>query len=223
MKSLSINGIKKPSLLNENNSLHHLLVDLRQTYVSETNVITLIRIDGKDLDERGENEFAEVPLSAFDAIEVFTMHPREIAEETLKHLLEFTYHLEKFSQNAAEAVYQYQLNNKDDKKTKTFPEITALVDGVSTFIDSLFHVKRILRIGLNEEDIARFNSNPTQSITGLLVLLETDLLEILKETLEFLQKKELLNVAEMLREHLSANIIEWREKGIPAIIRSRDT
>lgn len=223
MKSLSINGVVKSSSLNENNSLHHLLDDLRQTYVSESNVITMIRIDGKDLDESGEKEFSEVPLSAFDAIEVFTMHPREIAEQTLQHLLEFTYHLERYCQNAAEAVTHYHLNNKDDKKTKTFSEITALVDGVSTFIDSLFYVKRILRIGLNEHDIARFNASPTQSIMGLLALLETDLLEILKETLEFLQKDELLNVAEMLQGHLSSNIIEWREKGIPAIIRSRDT
>jgi hypothetical protein len=85
--------------------------------------------------------------------------------------------------------------------------LAELVDGIRTFVEALDSAKRILRI-------TRFPATD---------LLETDLSSIFRDLAVSQEKGDIIHVGELLNTHLRTNIVQWREEGIPALIRSRDS
>ncbi len=123
-------------------------------------------------------------------------NPRELADDTLQSLLQFSETLEELSILCSNCVGQPDF----------YRHFTRLIEGIGTFTDGIVGVKRILNLGL-------FNG---------IQLLEMNLLTILKDILTAQEESQLDHMTQLLREPLSNNLREWRENGLPALIRSRD-
>jgi len=124
-------------------------------------------------------------------------HPKDIAEETLRSLIEFSHLLENLCQTSAAA-----LPGPD------FPAaFTRLVDGLTTFAEGITDIKRALKIGL------------LQPVN----ILEADLVSILQDICISQEKGQEDYMVELLEKHLPLNLKQWRETGIPSLIRARDS
>jgi hypothetical protein len=170
---------------------------VRRRFNTEAAVIASIRVNGTELNGEDEAALGALPVSVIDSIEVFTAHPRELAEETLQTLLEFTKQLEQLSRQAAaklEAGIKPQ-------------EFLRLIDGLETFSAALLQIKQVLRIG----------------VLGPVNVLEADLASVLKDLIDFTEAGNREYVIDLLQNHLPLNIQDWRLEGIPALIRARDS
>ena len=191
MNHFLINGVEKDLPNAETQSLRELIQEIRKGYSNESTLISSILVNGIEIDAQDEQMIADVPISELRTLEVFTAHPKEIAEETLQSLVEFTKHLETMCGEVRE----------------DHTEMPKLADGITTFIDALTHVKQILRIG----------------VMPSVQILEADLVSILRDILEFQQKKQTDYVASVVGDALAANLALWRTEGLPFLIRSRDS
>lgn len=198
MSLIKVNGKSVDYSAAPDQSLPELMERIRHDFNSEAAVISSIRIDGNEVDEEREAAIGGLRVADIGTIEVFTAHPRELAEETLQSLLEFTSHLELLSRNAGA-----KLNAGQAPKQ----EFMRLIDGVQTFTDALGQAKQILRVGRLE---------PVN-------VLEVDLTSILKDLVQYTEAGNREYVIDLLLNHLPANLTDWRVSGIPTLIRARDS
>lgn len=196
--TLSVNGIQKDSPLDAERSLGDLLEALRTQYNSETSCISSIRIDDQEISEREEAAFALLPLSDLNKIEITTVHPRELAEETLQSLISFTDHLARLAIEAGE------LFKKGEHPSF---ELAKFFDGMQTFSDAFESSKQVIKPG---------------HLEGLHVL-QVDLLSLMQDTIDAYHENNSAYLADLLLMHLPENLSRWRDTGIPALLRSRDS
>lgn len=198
MKHFTVNGVERPSPVSAQQPLKSLLDYIRETMVTDSNLISMIRVDGNELpvsEAAQSNELLDKLLSDVQSVEVFTAHPRELAEETVQTLLQFVDHLVQYSKYTADLMEQSKVRGEFEK----------LLDGIGTFTESLAGVKQILRIGIL----------PSVNV------LEADLLSILKDMLHFYQTGEVAYVCQLMREHLPENLELWKNEGLPELVRIR--
>jgi hypothetical protein len=198
MNHFLLNGQEIPILSAPGQSVQELVDEVRRRFNSENALISSIRVNGSELiGSVEEAALASLSVSQIDSLEVFTAHPRELAEETLQSLLDFTHHLEAFSRQAANSLETGQVTG----------DFIKLLDGVKTFTEAILSAKQILRVGSLEP----------------LTMLETDLASIMKDLLQFQQTNQRSFVIDLMRNHLPLNLQDWRNEGIPTLIRSRDS
>ena len=197
MAHLIVNGVETRIPIAEEESLDKLIHYLRSSLITETNWISSIQADGKEIGGQAEGDFSGVKLADVTRLEVLTTHPRELAEETLQMLLEFTSHLEEMALRVAADLTRGQPAN----------DLQKLLDGIQVFTDSLIESKRAMKVGLFPKTD----------------LLETDLLSLLKDTVTHLEKADVQYVAQLIGIDLVDNLRAWKETGLPALIRSRDS
>lgn len=196
-----VNGVEQrfpETVRREESCFGELMKHIRSKYGSREICISSIRVDGKELTENEEVAFDLLPLSEIQSLEIVTAHPREIAEETLQNLILFTEHLTQLSRSAGDAFLAHGHPSR---------ELAKLMDGIEIFLEALSNVRQILRVG----------------ISPALDLLEADLSSLMKDLLESYQKGEIPYVAEILRDHLPTNLEDWRDDGLPGLVRSRDS
>jgi hypothetical protein len=198
MTHLLVNGIEVAIQNDHPGSLRELIQKIRTDYSTESSLISSIRVNGVEIDAQDESVIGNVPVDQLRSIEVFTAHPREIAEDTLQALIEFSTHLEKLCHDISS-----ELLESPPKVEK----LQRLADGITTFIDALSGVKQILHVGN----------------LSVIQVLEADLLSILKDVFEYQKKSEFHFAATVIREALVANLTQWRTEGIPSLIRLRDS
>lgn len=195
---LSINGIQKETPLDAERSLGDLLEVLRQQYNSDTSCISAIRIDDQEISEREEAAYALLPISDLQKIEITTVHPRELAEETLQSLVAFTDHLARLAIEAG------RLFNQGEHPSF---ELAKFFDGMQTFSDAVESSKQVIKPG---------------HIEGLHVL-QVDLLSLMQDTIDAYHANDHKYLADLLEKHIPENMARWRDKGLPALMRSRDS
>lgn len=196
-----VNGVEQhfpETVRREESSFGELMKHIRSKYGSREICISSIRVDGKELTENEEVAFDLLPLTEIRSLEIFTAHPREIAEETLQNLILFTEHLTKLSRDSGHAFLANGHPSRD---------LAKLMDGIEIFLEALNNVRQILRVG----------HSPA------LDLLEADLSSLMKDLLDSYQRGETDYVAEILCEHLPLNLEDWRTDGLTGLIRSRDS
>lgn len=198
MNQLLVNGKPVDYNASPEQPIQDLMERIRHDFNSDASVISSIRINGAEIDEEREEAISLLKVGDIDSIEIFTAHPRELAEETLQSLIEFTSHLELLSRNAGA---------KLEAGHAPRHEFMRLIDGVQTFTDALLQAKQILHVGILE---------PVN-------VLEADLTSIFKDLVQFTESGQREYVIDLLQNHLPANLEEWRRLGIPALIRSRDS
>lgn len=196
MRTFSVNGTERALPAEASCDFTSLLSYIRKTFVTDQSWISSIQVNGNEITGMDENSLAQVPLAEVDTVKVFTNHPREIVQDTLQNLLEFTPHLERYSLKTAEAF----------GSPEAAQDFIKLVDGISTFTESVSGARNILRLAGNQE----------------LNILEADLLSILKDMLDAYQKPDPAYLKDLLTEHFPANMRDWRERGLPLMIRARD-
>lgn len=200
MYTLFING--KESSLGASSaqteySLGELLGDLRKDLVHESQLITSIKIDGNEIDTAREDEFRALPIAAIRSLEIKTAHPKEIAQETLQSLIGFADILKKMSVELSIAPEDSQF----------YPMFIRLLNGLEAMIDSITASKLTLRIG-------RIDS---------VAFLEVDLKSILTDLLSAKEKDDVDFLKKVLGTDLPENLHEWMIRGLPELIRSRDS
>ncbi len=198
MRSFSVNGIEKDIPLDAPKTLPEFMDFVKKNFTSDSEMISSVKIDGLELNERSEAELAETPIEALEALEITTTHPREFVQDTLQTLIAFTHQLEGKSRAAGEAALS---------SSRGRAELASLVEGITTFTDALTGIKRILRIGFYQP----------------IAVLEADLYSILKDLADFQAGEHWEFVADLLTEHLPTNFVDWRESGLPALMRARDS
>jgi hypothetical protein len=197
MNFLTVNGVEMNVPLNADASFQELLGFLRETLVTEKALISCVRVNGSEINESDELAMRTTPLSDIQSVEIATSHPKEIADETLRHLSEYSEILENLSLTCAGCIDAPEFHGY----------FVRLVEGISTFTDALWGVKKILRVGLIPQ----------------IQVLETDLLSILKDLLSFHEKNETQFTQDLLSQHLPINLRQWREEGLPFLVRLRDS
>lgn len=193
---ISVNGVEKNFQVAQNSSFQDLLSSIRRHLITDQTLISAIKVDGRTVDEEDEGT-AAMSISDIQSLEIFTAHPREIAEDTLQDLIKFTSHIEEFCLSAAKNL------EKDGKKA----DLSRLLDGIQVYSDALFGVKQVLKVGV------------LQSVN----ILEADLVSIMRDLRDCFEKDQIPYVVDLLREHLTANMRQWREIGLPNLIRVRDS
>lgn len=197
MNLLSVNGIQTPLPVAPESPFQELIHYLRNNLTTESALITSVRVNGTELNDLEEEKLAAVPISSLESIEIFTLHPREIAQETLTDLLTFTNALETLSQDTSKLC---------NSKVEFIQSLTQLLDGISAFTEGLTHSKRVLKLQASQN----------------FRIAEADLLSILKDLLAYHEKGQVDYMAELLDRHLPENFREWRTQILPELIRSRD-
>lgn len=196
MNYISLDGIEMNVPMSQESSFQELIQFFKETLVAEKSLISRIKVNGTEVSDPYREEIAQTPISTLQTIEIYTSHPKELADETLQHLLEYTHVLESLCQSSAENVNVPEFHNY----------FLRLVEGISTFTEAVTEVKKLLRV------------TTLQSIN----VLEMDLLSILRDVLESREKNETIYLQELLSQHLCKNLKDWREQGIPDLIRLRD-
>jgi hypothetical protein len=126
----SINGTRVQAPMGLETRFEDLMTYLHKTLVSDTSLITSIRVNGTEIGPTEEADLAGKPLSALESIEVVCVHPREIAEETLQTLRLLLPTLAQMS-----------------RKASSDADVRKLVDGLETLADAVSSTRAILRIG----------------------------------------------------------------------------
>ncbi len=121
---------------------------------------------------------------------------KELADETLQLLIQFTDNLEWMSFAAAEAISQ-KIENDNFAK---------LVDGITVFLEGIQRVREVL--GVNQ--------------TRFIEFLEKDLLTTMNEVLECHEKNENKHLETLLTHSLPKNFLDWKNLGLPKIARTLD-
>ena len=198
MTQILINGKPYEIECTANTPLSTVIHQLRERFNTETSIVSNILIDGADINNQATEQSTESrPLSEVGSIEIFTSHPKEVAEETLNCLDTFAVQIQELSIATAEKI----------ARNAEAGDLEPLIDGLKTFSEAVHQVKIILKT----------------SHLAPIPMLEADLLSILKDLFEFMGSGDKAYVCDLLNKHLPQNLTEWREKGIPTLRTSRDS
>ena len=198
MTQIRVNGQAVEVSFGTDQNVIQVVDDLRKRFNTETCIVSNILVDGTELQNgTDESPLKNINISEVRSIEIFTSHPKEVAEETLNCLDSFATQLQETSQAAAEKLQSGHPSN----------EFMQLIDGLKTFSEAIHQVKIILKT----------------STLAPLPMLEADLLSILKDLFEFTESGDTPYLFELLNKHLPQNLTEWRLQGIPTLRTSRDS
>jgi hypothetical protein len=224
----SVNGIEMSLPVHPDTVFRELIDVLKKMLTTDRSMISSIHVDGKQVTTDLEATLASVPVSSLDSVEIFTLHPREIADETLQTLLKHLIFLESLSKKCGSLAAQLRASppvslpislpiSLEDKAQLSNPPVNPLslefqknflilIDGISTLTEAVHSVKKVFKMGLSPS----------------IQVLEADLLSIMRDTLMSQNGGQTEYFQELLDEHLPKNLSEWRTTGIPMIMRSRD-
>jgi hypothetical protein len=193
MNQFMINGAERPAPIGENETVGNLMVYVRSNLLGDSALLSSLVVDGVEIADPDEPALSSLPLSQLDSVQLTIMHPREMVEDTLQSLLIFTQALAPLSRKIG-------ADGGDD-------DFQRLIDGVQTLAETVTSVREFLRIGIIRE----------------VNVLETDLVTILNDLLRARQEGNRAHHDSLLSESLPANLEDWVSKGIPALIRCRDS
>jgi hypothetical protein len=177
-----------------------LLTYLRTNYNSDRVLVANVKINGQEISARDEATLAPIPVSTLESVEIFTAHPRELAEETLQMLLPFVEHMAKLALTAVSS-----------EGTAGEASFRKLVDALSTFSSAVDSARGVMRTGSAEEPHA-----------PLIGDLEAGTIATLRQILKAREEGRITDFDTLLTQDLIANFSAWHDEGIPALIRSRD-
>ncbi|MGZ3708385.1 MAG: hypothetical protein ACXWPM_06130 [Bdellovibrionota bacterium] len=199
MSQILINGVPKELPVSVDRPFQELLNYLRQHYLmDEETLISSMRINGREIsDESDEKLLGELPIADIGPIEIFTSHPREIAEETLTTLVEFSRGLAGVSRAVAAHVMEEGFNW----------DLTKLLEGLTSFSDAMLMVRQIMRIGVMPE----------------INVLDAELTSVLRDIVVSQERRDPLYLKDLLGEHLPKVLEDWAKDGIPFIQRARSS
>jgi hypothetical protein len=201
MSTFLVNGIEKKLPVSWEAPLGELIKYVQNNMNSDQSLVTTYRINGLEISAAEEVTLGGIPLSSLNTIEIETIHPRELAEETLQTLLPFLDQLSQLGLRAAAS-----------RSPQEFREAYGrVIDGISTFFDAVASAKQILKTRDDE---------PAGLVTGKLT---DETTALMRELLAMQEGGMFENLKATLSQRLPLQLVRWRDEGIPALIRSRDS
>src|ERR1041385_9001105 len=89
MSTFLINGIEKKLPVPWDAPLAELIRYVQGNINSDQSLVTTYKINGLEISAAEEVTLGGIPLSSLNTVEIETIHPKELAEETLQALLPF--------------------------------------------------------------------------------------------------------------------------------------
>ncbi len=197
MNELKINGELKNLALSGEERFDLVMERVRSEYVKDNELVSSLKIDGMELTPDHEDEIAALPISNIKSVEILTLTPVEMAEDTLNTLEKFILSVVQISQEVS----------KEEDVERFENSFLKLIDGIQIIADTITAVKLTLRSGYNQT----------------VAILEADLLDLLKDLVH--AKETGLNdyMRDILSEHLPKNLMDWSLDGLHALMQAKGT
>ena len=147
--------MERPNPLPGNRPFEDLMAYVRMGYTSKYEVIASVKVNGKEITDQDRATLAKVALAGIESVEIATVTPHELVEDTLQTLLAFTERLIGLSRGIIPA----------DRGSRT--GFLKLIDGLQTFSEGVTGVKTLLAI----DKIEKIDSLETELLRPLRDLL----------------------------------------------------
>lgn len=193
MKMIRINGIER-ELPSESIAFSDYLSNLNQEIEQSNQVISGIRVNGKELSEIEEENLKDQPIESLPELEVVTSNPRDLAYQTLETLEEYTDRIIISIHRAAEYYKQKNFISADTVFAKA-------IDNLDLFVQTIGGIKLALRVGLNPK----------------LALIEASLISTMNDLLDAKRQNNYVFLAELLEKDLVENLTEWKSEAFPLL------
>lgn len=207
MNPIFVNGAPENIPISEDSPFRELLDIIRARYSTDASLVSSVWVNGREISEADERDLQSVPISTLERVEVYTAHPRELAQDTLELLPTIARELAARSKKVAETL---SAQASDAPAVAQIQVFAALMDGVQTLTEAVRECRRILRIGTEAK---------ADVLTAELASVLSDILKCREAAAGF--KSDYL--VELLATHLPENLTQWAEEGLPALVRSRDS
>lgn len=192
-KTIKVNGIDQ-SIPNGAVLFGEYITDLNKSLSSDQQVISNIRIDGREITEADEEKFKTHLMSDLGQIELETARPADLAFQTLDTLEQY---LDRLLQSIERTALHYRGKNLitgDAYFAKS-------IDGIDLFVQTIGGIKLALRIGLNTK----------------LALAEAELVSIMNDLLDAKRQNNYIFMADLLEHELMKNLGEWKSSIFPLL------
>lgn len=168
------------------------LKDLNQSLRSSEQVISSIKVDGKEISDSDEVRLKEATIGNVGDVEIFTSSPAELAHETLATL---DLYIAKVSESLKKAADSYKVKNY----LAADAYFVRAVDSLDLFVQTIGGIKLALRIGLHTK----------------IALVEASLISTMNDLLNAKRENNYVFLAELLENDLINNLNEWRDDIFP--------
>lgn len=198
--------------IHEDMSIGEALTAVHRSVNTASAVVCRVVVDGVELTPSNEPAFAALQVGNVERVEVETAHPEALTQDTLKTLGAFLEELISLSRRIAADLEVGKVSHDGFLK---------LVDGVQTACEAVHVSKKAVQQRVSNRGADAPAPSSTQDPlrnAQTLALLETDLNSILVDLLEAQIAGHKPFVHELLDQHLPANLREWIERGIPALM-----
>lgn len=170
------------------------LMNLSQSLRQSEQVISLIKIDGKEITDEQESFIKDKTMMDLGDVEIFTSSPMELAHETLTTLDQYTAKVVETLQKAADGY-----RNKNYMAADAY--FVRAVDSLDLFIQTIGGIKLALRVGLHTR----------------IALVEASLVSIMNDLLNAKRENNYIFLAELLEKDLVDNLTEWKNDIFPIL------
>lgn len=198
MKTIRINGVDQDVQAGAM-IFDEYLRDLHRNLSPNRQVVSKIRIDGREITETEEETIKAMPIDKLGQIELETSNPADLAFETLTTLDQYIDRLIASVERAAVHYKGKNLITGDAYFAKA-------IDGLDLFVQTIGGVKLALRVGLNTR----------------VALAEATLISVMNDVLEAKRQTNYVFMAELLEKDLIENLRDWKESIFPLLRTLRD-
>ena len=191
MKTIRINGVDQ-GVSADNLVFEDFIKDLNKTLNQDSQVISSIKVDGKEISENDEEIIKKTPLGEVGVIEVFTSSPMDLAYETLNTL-------EQYMDRLIASVERAAIYYRDKNLIAADGYFVKAIDGLDLFVQTIGGIKLALRIGLHQQ----------------IAIAEATLVSVMNDLLEAKRQNNYVYMAELLEKELIGNLNEWKAEIFP--------
>ena len=188
-----------------NNTVNEVMDNLLSGVIKDSDVITSIQINGKELNESEEGECLPSPVSEFNKIDFTVKSSIELAFDALDSCNSYIdvviSKIQELNKLYAAGEIQ-QANNQ-------FAEVIEIMD---LFVQLMSKIHSTLRTNLKDQFVK----------TETLQNLEIHLLSILKGLIPAKEKNDIIMLCDLLEYELVDNLTQWKIKAIPELKRFKD-
>lgn len=181
-------------------SLNDFMDHLLSKHLSNEEVITGIKVDGKLLTIEEENACLNQQISSFKSVDFTVQTTLDLAFEALDSCSSY---IDAVTNNIKELTQLYAANQTEEANNK----FSDVIDIMDLFVQLMAKINKTLRSGLNE----RYKKS--QTVHNL----EIHLLSILKGLIPAKEKNDIIMLCDLLEYELIDNLTQWKIKAIPEL------
>lgn len=212
MSQFTVNGKEVSLEIPPQTPLKDLIDHLLKKMTNDQTVISTIRVNGMELGTEltphQEQEFGSIPFSDLESIDVETTFSRELVDDTLQHLLQYSTFLSSLSISTAALLADKEFHSA----------LRDLVDGVTTLAEGISSVRQMLRI-TGDSPAGTKIAELESELLSLLEDLYASYLENSERPLDAGNHNHSEAIRKVLENRLPSNLNAWRDEGIPGMIR----